>query len=611
MNATRIPFRYRTPFRLRLVRGIYRLVNLVVPWHRLPGYLAVFNLVAFRERYREENLHDTGYGREAPLPWKPQYRTSRSPDGSYTDLDHPLMGAKGTRFGRNVPLRDLKPEQGPSLLEPSPREVSAELLARDEFKPVTGLNMLAAAWIQFENHDWFFHGKPVTEDPFAVSLIENDDWHEDPMRIPRTPPDPTPPEAGLDGVPTFVNQHPHWWDATQLYGPDERQQMRLRSRTDGKLRICDGGLLPLDPEAEGIDLTGFNDNYWVGLSLLHTLFAREHNAICDALKAIYPGWSDEMLFQTARLVNSALIVKIHTIEWTPAILRHPALKIAMNANWAGIANDLLRNLTDLAFGDKEISFGIPASETHHHSAPYSLTEEFVTVYRLHPLIPDEFTFRDVGDDSVLGAGLSFTEIQGRHTRDAVEQYGMANLFYSFGLAPPGAMVLGNYPNTLRHFEKADEPVIDLAAVDIMRDRERGVPRYNAFRRSLGMKPIRSFRDLTADHALAAKIEKVYRCDIERVDTLVGMLAEAPPEGFGFSDTAFRIFILMASRRIKSDRFLNEDFRTEVYTPIGMDWLEANNMRTVIGRHFPDLQPFVGGVENAFFPWPRRGNPDPA
>ena len=37
--------------------------------------------------------------------------------------------------------------------------------------------------------------------------------------------------------------------------------------------------------------------------------------------------------------------------------------------------------------------------------------------------------------------------------------------------------------------------------------------------------------------------------------MVGLLAETPPEGFGFSDTAFRIFILMASRRLQSDRFL--------------------------------------------------------
>ena len=69
-----------------------------------------------------------------------------------------------------------------------------------------------------------------------------------------------------------------------------------------------------DPKLDGVDLTGFSDNYWVGLALLHTLFAKEHNSICDHLKGSYPTWDDERLFLTARLVNSALSAKIHTVE---------------------------------------------------------------------------------------------------------------------------------------------------------------------------------------------------------------------------------------------------------------------------------------------------------
>ena len=53
---------------------------------------------------------------------------------------------------------------------------------------------------------------------------------------------------------------------------------------------------------------------------MHTLFAREHNVVCDELAAEYPRWSDERIYNTARLIVSALIAKIHTVEWTPAIL---------------------------------------------------------------------------------------------------------------------------------------------------------------------------------------------------------------------------------------------------------------------------------------------------
>ena len=60
--------------------------------------------------------------------------------------------------------------------------------------------------------------------------------------------------------------------------------------------------------------------------------------------------------------------------------------------------------------------------------------------------------------------------------------------------------------------------------------------------------------------------------------MVGLLAEAPPAGFGFSDTAFRIFLLMASRRLQSDRFLTVDFHREGYTPLGMDWIKSRQLQ---------------------------------
>jgi hypothetical protein len=86
--------------------------------------------------------------------------------------------------------------------------------------------------------------------------------------------------------------------------------------------------------------------------------------------------------------------------------------------------------------------------------------------------------------------------------------------------------------------------------------------------------------------------------------MVGMCAEDLPEGFGFSDTAFRVFILMASRRLKSDRFFTKDYRAEVYTQLGLDWIDRNTMLTVIRRHFPELKLAHTGLNNAFAPWRR-------
>jgi hypothetical protein len=513
------------------------------------------------------------------------------------------------------------------LLTPNPRLVSERLLQRDQFKPAKILNLLAAAWIQFETHDWFFHGEPTQTDPFKLPLEPDDPWkkHAPAMVIRRTQPDPTRDYAkeaesarkdpGYKRYPpTYVNTGAHWWDASQIYGSDAETLRELRSDPNthellpgGKLYVDPQGMLARDPST-GVELSGFTSNWWLGLTLLHTLFTREHNAICDALREAYPHpeeWSDERIFQTARLVNAALIAKIHTVEWTPAILPNPALQIGMNANWAGLLGAPIKEVWG-RLSENEAFSGIPGSLTSHHAADFSLTEEFVSVYRMHPLIPDELRVFSLATGQEIET-LTIAQIAGPRTRDYLTQAraSLADVFYSFGLCHPGALVLRNYPNFLRDFERLDGngktiERIDLASVDILRDRERGVPRYNDFRELLHLPRVHSFEALNPQYA--RELAEVYEGKIDNVDLVVGMFAEAPPPAFGFSDTAFRIFILMASRRLKSDRYFTTDFTPNVYSEVGYEWVNKNNMRDVLLRHYPGLATALRGVDNAFKPW---------
>ena len=88
--------------------------------------------------------------------------------------------------------------------------------------------------------------------------------------------------------------------------------------------------------------------------------------------------------------------------------------------------------------------------------------------------------------------------------------------------------------------------------------------------------------------------------------MVGLYAEKLPAGFAFSDTAFRIFILMASRRLNSDRFFTEYYTPEVYSKAGMAWIDDNSMSTVLLRHHPELRTALAGLTNAFVPWHTAG-----
>jgi hypothetical protein len=562
-------------------------------WDRLPLPLGVFTLAGLRTRLREENLYDTGAGGAKAAPDTGPH-DSRTVDGSYNDLEQPAMGMIGARFGRNIPLGSTYPETLPGLLDPSPRLVSRRLLTRDEFKPATIVNVLAGAWLQFEVHDWFSHGKNPPEEPFEVELDADDPWRDRPMRIERTRTDPSPDANG--GAATWVTTDSHWWDGSQIYGSEPVITNALREGAGGRLRLDPDGQLPRDLDAK-LDLTGVAGNFWLGLALLHTLFTREHNAIADRLAAEHPAWTDDELFAKARLITAALMAKIHTVEWTPAIIAHPTTKFGMRANWYGILGKRLGKRTK-----NEVLGGIPGSATDHHGVSYSLTEEFVAVYRMHPLLPDDFTFRSLDTDEIVQQ-RTFRELGVNDVRDRLDEIGFEDALYSFGIAHPGAITLHNYPRFLQELHKPDGTVVDLAAIDVLRIRERGVPRYNEFRRLFHLKPAATFEELTDNPTWAAELREVYG-DVEKVDLMVGLYAEPLPKGFGFSDTAFRVFILMASRRLKSDRFFTRDYNAETYTQTGLDWIDQTSMSDVLLRHYPALEPALRGVDNAFAPWTR-------
>jgi hypothetical protein len=569
------------------------------PWYKLPRLLAMPRLVEIRNQLRRENLHDTEEPplEKKPVPAKldPALRDERTVDGTYNDLEYPAMGSCGRRFGRNVPLEHTFPDTA-NLMSPSPRLVSRELMTRTEFRPATILNLLAAAWIQFMVHDWFVHKRSSTE--FAeIPLVPGDDWSDPALKVPRTQPEPAP--AGSTRPPAYANPNGHWWDGSQIYGSDPVVAMKLRAGEGGKLKVEATKLLAVDP-ATGVHLSGFTENWWVGLAMLHTLFTHEHNHICDLLHEKYPDWTDAQLYAKAKLINAALMAKIHTVEWTPAILPHPIIQLAMRTNWFGIADEELQQVFTF-LNDGEILGGIIGSKHDHHAAPYSLTEEFVSVYRMHPLIPDELRVRSLATDAEFET-IQLPDMSGRKTPAVVGRHGMADLYYSFGRSHPGAITLHNYPKHLQNLTRDDGEHLDLAAVDIFRDRERGVPRYNQFRRLLHKEPVASFEELTDNQVWREEIRRVYDNDLEKVDLMTGLYAEPLPPGFGFSETAFRIFVLMASRRLKSDRFFTDDYRRELYTDLGLNFIKETSMLTVLQRHYPELAAALHGIDNAFKPW---------
>ncbi|MES2068819.1 MAG: peroxidase family protein [Pseudomonadota bacterium] len=384
------------------------------------------------------------------------------------------------------------------------------------------------------------------------------------------------------------------------------------------------------------------------------------------------------LFEVGRLVVSAEIAKIHTTEWTPQLLYDEPLYLGMNSNWHGllqgheIAAAALEKIVVNNFGKSTDAkkatqwysafasgpgiFGLgsvvykddaifalydPAKTdiwslknpehvnggVNHFGSPFNFPEEFVSVYRLHALVPDLIEYREWNKDpNVIRNKIPVIETFRGKATAAMEERGLANWALSMGRQRLGLLTLQNTPQfmqniTLPRLQSATQK-IDIAALDIIRDRERGVPRFNEFRRQYGLKQLSSFDDfvdqrLPADAAerkeqqrLVGLLRTVYgqhRCDagkvitssqlnedqskindclghpngsmvdnIEDVDTIVGWLSEfTRPQGFAISETQFQVFILNASRRLFSDRFFTSSFRPEFYSKLGVSWVNQN------------------------------------
>jgi hypothetical protein len=636
-----------------------------------------------------------------------------------------------------------------ALLEPDPQVISRLLLTRIQASPekcnngyglpndskdancdylkAPFLNVLAAYWIQFMTHDWFSHlddghnALQYMSTGCAAKLVDNQEQPLTAEEIAKwgcRPGDKIdkayvaedlPPDSFSSDGKTFWTRAPRtsqnnntaWWDASQMYGFDgvSRQRVKRDPADPAKLLIepvagqSGPGYLPLfapgdpiNPEWTGQEAAAFPDNWTIGLSFLHNLFAREHNSFVAEFRRItartpdadcglrdpsnptriirYKDVTPDELFEIARLVVAAEIAKIHTTEWTPQLLYNDPLYIGMNGNWNGLlgaSNPLLatalsnvvttnygrsKNATKAAnlysvfvsgpgifgLGSRVPGYDITNPKytnggVNHFGSPFNFPEEFVSVYRLHSLVPDLLEYRDLsGDPNKIIKRIPVVEtFQGQAT-GYMHSMGMANWGLTLGRQRLGLLTLHNAPLFLQNLKmgRLDSTTqqIDVVALDIIRDREHGVPRFNEFRRQYGLRQFTSFDDFmdpavaagSADEAQQREAVQTLRelygrhvCDaskiitdaqvnddgtpiddclghpdgslvdnIEDVDTAVGYLAEfRRPHGFAISETQFVVFILNASRRLFSDRFFTSCFRPEFYTTLGIHWVMNN------------------------------------
>ncbi|KAK4712543.1 hypothetical protein R3W88_007056 [Solanum pinnatisectum] len=587
-------------------------------WHRVPVFLGLVYLALRRHLNQEYNLINVG---RTPTgvrsnPGDFPYRTA---DGKYNDPFNEGAGSEFSFFGRNM----MPVDQHDKLKNPDPMVVATKLLARRNFID-TGkqFNMIAASWIQFMIHDWIDH----LEDTQQIEELRAPEEvaSQCPLKSFKFYKSKETPTGFYEIKTGHLNRRTPWWDGSAIYGSDVEILKKVRTFKDGKLKLSENGLLEQDENGKVI--SGDVRNTWAGLLSLQALFVQEHNLVCDALKKEYPELEDEDLYRHARLVTSAVIAKVHTIDWTVELLKTDTLLAAMRANWYGLLGKKFKD-TFGHVGGAILGGLVGMKKPENHGVPYSLTEEFVSVYRMHQLLPDKLQLRNIDATSGPNKSLPLTneipmgDLIGGKGEENLSRIGFTKQMVSMGHQACGALELWNYPIWMRDLiaqdvDGTDRPGhVDLPALEIYRDRERSVARYNEFRRRMLQIPITKWEDLTDDEEVIKTLNEVYgHNNVEELDLLVGMSAEKKIKGFAISETAFFIFLLMASRRLEADRFFTSNYNEETYTKKGLEWVNTTEgLKDVLDRHYPEMTEKWMNSNSAFSVWdssPQPHNPVP-
>lgn len=325
------------------------------------------------------------------------------------------------------------------------------------------------------------------------------------------------------------NTSNHEIDFCQIYGLDERTAFALRERIGGRMRL-ERGLLPrltnelgsvrrefLDllhvrndgvdddrnvplgqrlrdnlgtslPQASGLErwsrmyATGLErGNSTILYTALSTLCVREHNRVADELAGRRPGWDDDRLFETARIVMIRNVLQI-------------------------VVEDYINHLA----GDYDFRLDRDFAERQAWYRSNRISLEFNLLYRWHSLVPDDFRVD----------GRSYPHEEFRFNNALLERHGVERCVNAASTQPAGRIGLRNTPWFL---EKAECSTLDMSRTFRLKPFVHYCERF-------GMRRPESFAELVGDDDRAASdLERLYG-SVDRVELPVGLLAQARGRG---------------------------------------------------------------------------------
>ncbi|EDW78831.1 uncharacterized protein Dwil_GK12503 [Drosophila willistoni] len=547
----------------------------------------------------------------------------RSVDGTCNNLQHPTWGASLTAFRRlappiyengfSMPVGWTKGMLYAGYTKPSARLVSTTLVATKEITPDARITHMVMQWGQFLDHDL----------DHAIPSVSSESWDgidckkscemappcypievppNDPRVVNRRCIDVVRSSAicGSGMTSLFfdsvqhreqINQLTSYIDASQVYGYSNpfAQELRNLSTDDGLLREGvhfpkQKAMLPFAAPQDGMDCRRNLDenkmncfvsgdirvNEQVGLLAMHTIWMREHNRLATKLKEINPHWDGDTLYQEARKIVGAQMQHITFKQWLPLIIGESGM--AKLGEYKGYNPQVEPSIAN-EFATAALRFG----HTIINPILHRLNETFQPIAQGHLLLHKAF---------FAPWRLAY--------EGGVDPLMRGMLAVPAKLKTPSQNL--NTELTEKLFQTAHAVALDLAAINIQRGRDHGIPGYNVYRKFCNLPVAKDFEDLASEISspeIRQKMKDLYGHP-DNIDVWLGGILEDQVEG-GKVGPLFQCLLIEQFRRLRDgDRFYYEN--PSVFLPEQLVQIKQSNFGRVlcdVGDNFDQV------TENVF------------
>nr|XP_046911836.1 uncharacterized protein LOC124492873 isoform X1 [Dermatophagoides farinae]XP_046911838.1 uncharacterized protein LOC124492873 isoform X1 [Dermatophagoides farinae] len=352
-----------------------------------------------------------------------------------------------------------------------------------------------------------------------------------------------------------INQVTSFLDGSTIYGSSKEKVLSLRSMKNGQLKSIklskkSKGLLPIQDGNHSHDckMSGNNHkcfksgddrvNENLGLTIIHTLFMREHNRIARKLSALNPHWNDNEIFEEARKIVGAQIQHITYNEFLPNVLGEET-----------VDNYGLRLLNDGYYRDYDMNFNPTIENAIANAVFYFL---FTTMPSAMERYSKELHM--IGFTKMTESFFNPSEMY----TNKLDEYLMGMVSQNAKSSDP--FVTDEMTNGLMNNNNDSKEAFDFVAFAIQRGRDHGLPGYVEYRRACQIEPlINRFEDLstTMRNDVLKRLSNLYK-NVRDIDLLTGGLAEKPVRGGLVGPTFACLLARQFNALRRGDRFWYEN-----------------------------------------------------